>query len=121
MQMPLNSRLTQAKEYPLVIYNGQAIINKGLRFWTVVECDDLPYEEIDFDFIGFVYGYFRVYNERRGRELLDLDVTQSGPYLIINASEADMTFDDNGGYHYEIGYSRDGYEQALRYGKLIVI
>ena len=48
-------------------------------------------------------------------------MTQSGTYLILNASINDMTFDDNGNYFYEIGYSRGGYEQALRYGTLKVI
>lgn len=117
----INYRLFQAKEYPLIIYNGQALIDKAFRFYTVVNCADLPYEEIDFDFPDYVSSYFRVYNERLGRLVLELAMTNNGPYLVVNASVSEMTFEDNGDYYYEIGYSRAGYEQALRYGKLKVI
>lgn len=117
----ISYRLFQAKEYPLIIYNGQALIDKAFRFYTVVDCADLPYEEIDFDFPDYVSSYFRVYNERLGRLVLELAMTNNGPYLVVNASVSEMTFEDNGDYYYEIGYSRAGYEQALRYGKLKVI
>jgi len=82
---------------------------------------DLPREEIDFDFPDFVYAYFRVYNERLGRKILDITPGRSGPYLIINSSLLDMTFESKGRYFYEVGYSQGGYEVALRYGKLEVI
>ena len=117
----LNTRFFQAKEYTLVIYNGQALINKAFQFFTVVDCVDLPYEEIDFDFPEINGAYFRIYNERLGRLVMTLTPVQSGPYLIVNASVADMTFEDNGDYYYEVGYLRGSYEQALRYGKLQVI
>lgn len=119
--MSINTRLFQAKEYSLIIYNGQALIDKAFRFFTVVDCADVPYEEIDFDFPEYVSSYFRVYNERNGRLILELVLARSGPYLIANASVSEMTFEDNGDYYYEIGYSRGGYEQALRYGTLKVI
>lgn len=117
----INTRLFEAKEYPLVIYNGQAVINRAFRFFTVVDCLDIPYEEIDFDFPDYASSYFRVYNERNGRLLLDLAMDHIDPYLILNASVQDMTFEDNGDYYYEVGYVRTVYEQALRYGKLSVI
>jgi len=117
----INTKLYQAKEYPLSIYNGQALINKAFRFFTIVDCAEIPYEEIDFDFPDYVSSYFRIYNERNGRLILDLSLQRSGTYLIANASVSDMTFDDNGNYFYEIGYSRAGYEQALRYGTLKVL
>lgn len=120
MQM-VNTRLFQAKEYPLQIFNRQALINKAFRFYTVVCASDLPYEEIDFDFPDYVSSYLRIYNERLGRLVLDLALTQSGPYLIANASVSDMTFEDNGNYYYEVGYSRGGYEQALRYGTVKIL
>lgn len=119
--MSVNTRLFQAKEYSLIIYNAQALIDKAFRFYTVVNCADLPYEEIDFDFPDYVSSYFRVYNERLGRLVLELALVNSGPYLIANASVSEMTFEENGDYYYEIGYSRGGYEQALRYGKLKVV
>ena len=117
----VNTRLFSAKEYNLVVYNRQAVINKAFRFYTVAECDDLPREEFEFDFPDFVYAYFRVYNERLGRKILDITPERSLSYLIVNASLSDMTFESKGNYFYEIGYSQGGYEVALRYGKLQVI
>ena|SRR6187551_1829041 len=117
----VNTRLFEGKEYQLVTYNGQAAINRAFRFFTVIDCADIPYEEIDFDFPDFVSAHFRVYSERDGRLLKDLVMTQYGTYLILNASVSDMTFEDLGPYYYEIGYNRGGYEVALRYGKLLVI
>lgn len=117
----LNTRLFEGKEYSLVIYNRQALINRAFRFFTVVDCIDVTYEEIDFDFPDYVSSYLRIYNERLGRLVLDLPLTQSGAYLIANASISDMTFEDNGNYYYEVGYNRGGYEQALRYGLLQVL
>lgn len=117
----VNTRLFEGKEYPLQIYNGQALVNKAFRFFTVIDCADVPYEEIDFDFPDFVSAYFRIYNERDGRRIKNLVMTQYGTYLIVNASVSDMTFDSLGQYFYEIGYNRGGYEQALRYGNVLVI
>lgn len=117
----INTRLFNAKEYSLVIYNRQALINKAFRFYTVVDCVDLPYEEIDFDFPEYVSSYLRIYNERLGRLILDIVLTRSGPYLIANTNLLDMTFEDLGDYYYEVGYNRGGYEQALRYGKVSII
>jgi hypothetical protein len=120
MQM-LNTRLFEGKEYSLQIYNGQAIIDRAFRFYTVIDCEGYPYEEIDFDFPDYVSSFFRVFNERSGRQILDLAMSQSGAYLILNASVSEATFEDNGNYYYEVGYSKGGYEQVLRYGTLNVI
>lgn len=117
----LNTHLFQANEYGLQIYNGFPVIDYAFRFFTVLECPDIPYEEIDFDFPDYTGSFFRVYNDRGSRLLLDVDMEQSGTYLILNLSAADATFDDNGDYYYEIGYVRGVYEQVLRYGKLSVI
>lgn len=117
----LNTRLFQAKEYSLVIYNGQAIINRSFRFYTVIDCPDLPYEEIDFDFPDYTSSYLRIFNERNGRLIIEIALDHDGGYLIANASASDMTFEDTGNYYYEVGYVRAVYEQALRYGTLKVI
>lgn len=117
----LNTRLFEATEYPLIIYNGQAIINRAFRFYTVVECPEIPYEEIDFDFPDYTSSYLRIFNSRNGKLIIEIALAQDGPYLIANASVSDMTFDDNGNYYYEIGYVRSVYEQALRYGIVSVI
>jgi protease II len=117
----LNTRLFEGKEYPLVIYNGQAIINRAFRFYTVVDCIDLPYEEIDFDFPDYASSYLRVFNEKDGRFIIEISLSRDGSYLIVNASASDMTFDDLGNYYYEVGYVRGVYEQALRFGTLSVI
>jgi hypothetical protein len=117
----LNTRLFEAKEYSLQIYNGQALIDRAFRFFTVVDCESVAYEEIDFDFPGYDSSYFRVFNERNGSEILEIALERSGSYLIANANAETMTFEDNGNYYYEIGYVRSGYEQALRYGMLNVL
>lgn len=114
----VNTRLFEGKEYSLVIYNRQAIVNKAFRFFTIVGCTG---EEIDFDFPDFNGAYFRIYNERLGRLIKEFDLTNNGPYLVAELSVSDATFDDNGYYFYEIGYNRGGYELALRYGTLKVI
>lgn len=117
----VNTRLFEAKEYSLVLYNGQAVVDRAFCFYTVVDCADLPYEEIDFDFPDYVSSYFRVYNERSGRLILDVALTLNAPYLVLTANPSQMTFEDNGNYYYEVGYVKGGYEQALRYGTLQVI
>lgn len=114
----LKNKLFQAKDYPLIVYNGKAIIDKAFRFYTK-DCDGV---DEDFDYPGFVSAYMRVNNERNGRLLLTLALTQSGTYLVLNASASEMTFEDNGNYWYEVGYvMTGGYEQALRYGVLQVL
>ncbi len=112
----LNTRLFDGKEYALIIYNAQAAIDKTFYFYYE-ECGD----KIEFDFTDFQSGFFRVYNERMGKEIKDLPLTQNGSYLFLNASVTDLTFEDLGNYYYEIGYSKDGYEAVLRYGILTVI
>lgn len=114
----INVKLFQATEYPLEIYNGKALINLAMRFFTT-DCDG---NDDDFDFPDFESAYFRVYNERLGRQILSLVPSRSGSYLVLNETAETMTFEDNGRYYYEIGYLRSGgYEQALRFGPLKVI
>lgn len=113
----LRNRIFDAEERPLEIYNGVAIIDLAMSFFT----EDCDIEE-DFTFPNFSSAYFRVFNERLGRELKDLTLTRSGNELILNASVSDMTFEDNGRYFYEIGYiASGGYEFPLRYGVATVI
>lgn len=114
----INTRLFEGKEYELSVYNEQAIINMGIRFYTI-DCDG---NETAFDFDGFDSAYFKVYTERRGRTLKTIIPTRSAEYLIINASESDMTFDDDGKYFYEVGYIMSGgYDIVLRYGQFNVL
>lgn len=110
-------KLFDGVEEPMEVYNQIAIIDKAIEFFTE-ECD----VETDFTFPSYVSSYFRVFNERLGREIKDIALTQSGSSLIINASALDMTFDNTGKYFYEIGYVQTGgYEVPLRYGNLRVI
>lgn len=109
-------KLFDGVEQPMEVYNQIAIINKAIEFFTE-ECD----VETDFSFPSYASSYFRVFNERLGREIKDIALSQSGASLIINASVADMTFEENGNYYYEIGYVQSGgYEIPLRFGKLTV-
>jgi hypothetical protein len=114
----LNTKLFQGNEYPLTVYNEQALVDVAFRFYTQDNCDG---DKVDFDFPDYASSYFRIFNERIGRELKEFSLTQDGAYLIANVSASDMTFRSNGNYYYEIGYVRGVYEQTLRYGKLIVV
>ena len=114
----LNTKLFQGNEYPLTVYNGQALVDVAFRFYTTDNCDG---ERVYFDFPDYASSYFRVFNERNGREIKEFALEQDGAYLIANVSVSDMTFEDNGNYYYEVGYVRSVYEQTLRYGKFIVI
>lgn len=114
----LRVKLFDGVEKDIVIYNGQAIINLEIQYFSEECDDDLLVEEEDFTFPGYVSSYLRISNERIGRELKEIALSQSGSSLIVNASAGDMTFDDNGIYFYEIGYVNGVYEQVLQYGKV---
>lgn len=111
-------RLFDGVEKKIEVYNGQAILDYAIEFFTQDECN----EESDFGFPAYTSSYIRVFNERLGREIKDISLSQSGGSLIVNASSADMTFDDNGKYYYEIGYVQSGgYEIVLMFGPMIVL
>lgn len=116
----VETKLFDGEEKKLIVYNRQAVVNKQFYFFTESECEPDPVIKIDFDFPGFVSGFFRVFNERLGTQIKDITMDNNGPYLFLNASVEDMTFEDNGYYYYEIGYD-NGYEIVLRYGTLIVL
>lgn len=106
------------QEASLSVFNGQAIINLPFEFVF----DDCATS--DYDFPGFSSAYLKVYNERGGSLVIDLStrMTRSGKYLVLNASVADMTFEDYGKYEYEMGYILSGgYSIVLRYGEFIVL
>jgi hypothetical protein len=113
-------KLFDGVEKDIVIRNGQAIVDFEIEYFTERCDDDIQVDEEDFTFPGYAGSYLRIYNERNGRELKNISLNQSGSSLIINASVADMTFEDNGVYYYEIGYVNVVYEQVLQYGKAIV-
>lgn len=111
------AKFFHATEKTLVVYNQKAIIDFAFSFYTE-DCVD----DTDFPFTGITTAYFRAYNERLGRLIKEISLTPSGYDLIFNASVADMTFEDNGNYFYEIGYVLPGgYEVALMYGVLTVL
>lgn len=114
----LRVKLFDGVQKQLTVYNGQAIIDYAIEFFTLEDCDD----EETFTFPSYLSSYMRVFNERLGRELKDISLSQSGGSLIINASASDMTFEDNGNYYFEIGYVQTGgYEIVLMYGVMTVI
>lgn len=114
-------KLFNAVEEPLEIYNAKAIIDMEIQFF-VDECEADEIEEEDYTFPSYASSYFRIYDERLGRLLKTISLSQSGNSLIVNASVTDTTFDVNGNYWYEIGYVQTGgYEIALKYGILKVV
>lgn len=118
----LRIKLFDGVEKPLKMYNGQAVLDYDIDFYTEECDDDLDKEEVDFTFPSYASSYFRIYNERSGRLLKTISLSQSGSSLIINASADDMTLDDKGKYYYEIGYVQTGgYEIVLMYGPYTAI
>lgn len=113
----IRSKLFNAEEQELLVYNQKAILNEVIEFYTLDDCDD---EEAVYTFPGYVSSYFRIYNERLGTLIKTIVLSQSGGSLVINASVLDMTFEVDGVYWYEIGYS-NGYDIVLRYGPLQVV
>lgn len=118
----IRHKLFDGVEKPMIVYNRQAIINRSIEFFTE-ECDnDLEEEEEDFAFPSYDSAYMYVYNERLGTLIKSLSLSHSDGALIINASASDMTFEDNGNYYYEVGYTQTGgYQVALMYGILKVV
>lgn len=116
----LRIKLFDGVEKELVVFNGQAIVDLEIQYYSEECDDDLEVEEEDFSFPGYAGSYFRIFNERNGRRITNISLSQSESSLIVNASASDMTFDDNGLYYYEIGYINVIYEQVLQYGKLRV-
>jgi len=112
------SRAFIAQEAPLVFYNAKAILN--LAFPVLYDDED----ETPFDFPGFVSAYFRIYDGKKRIQLLKnfaTQVTRNSYILIMNCSVADMTFDDQGIYFFEMGYNYSGYEVPIRYGDLTIL
>lgn len=118
--MLIRGKLFDGEEKPIIIYNGKAIINLAMSFF---DQDCVSGEEVDGDFAfpGFASAYMRINNERLGRLIKTFVLTRSGNELVLNVNASDMTFDDNGTYYYEIGYSDGVYEYTLAYGKATVI
>lgn len=111
----ISNKLFQATEYPLEIYNDQAIIDMGFQFFYL-DCDT----ETDFDFPGYASSYMKFYNERLGRTIKTIPLTRIGNILLVNST--DTSFNENGNYFYEVIYvMAGGYEIVLRYGLLNVI
>lgn len=109
------NKLFEGTEYPLELYNDQAIIDIGFQF-VYDDCGT----ETDFTFPDYVSSFFRAYNERLGRRVKNIGLTRSGNVLVVNST--DTGFDDNGKYFYEVGYVMSGgYEIVLRYGQLTVL
>lgn len=119
----LRIKLFDGVEKPLKMYNGQAVLDYDIEFYTEVCDDDLDEEEEDFTFPAYASAYLRIYNERSGRRLKNITtISQSGGSLIINASAEDMTLDDKGKYYYELGYVQTGgYDVVLMYGPYTAI
>lgn len=110
-----------ALEEDLIAYNGKAIINLSFAFFY--DIDGNPSDETNFDFPGYVSAYLYIYNQRLGLliKTQTTQLTRSSNIILMNASVADMTFQNAGTYYYEMGYIQSGgYEVPLRYGKFFV-
>lgn len=107
-----------ATESPLEFYNAQAVLD--LPFPFVYDDEDSTL----FDFPSYVSSFLFIYDERRGRLIKSFttQMTRNSNTIVMNCSESDMTFEDNGKYYYEMGYIfTGGYEIVLRYGVMEII
>lgn len=111
----LDTKLFQAQEYKLELYNEQPIIDIGFEF-VLDECGT----ETAFTFPDYVSSFFRVYNERLGR--LEKDIPLLRVDNVLKIYSTDTSYDENGNRYYEVGYLMSGgYEIVLRYGTLEVL
>lgn len=102
-------------EEDLIFRNQEAVLNLVM---PVFYDDDA---ETPYDFPGYVSGFFQITDERLGTQLkfFTSQVTRNSNILVFNLSVADMTFQDNGKYYYQIGYiMTGGYTRNLRFGNL---
>lgn len=107
-----------AQEADLTFYNAKAILNLALT--TVYDDED----ETIFGFDGYVSSYLRVYDDRERTQLIKnftTQITRNSNVQVVNCSVSDMTFEDQGTYYFELGYSNSGYEVPIRYGKFLII
>ena len=115
--MQMRVKLFDGVEHELVLYNGIPLLNFEIELTIDEDCDG---EDEDFVFDSFVSGSLRVYNERSGRLIRTIPVTQSDSSIVINTTNT--TFEDNGLYYFDLTYIQSGgYEAVLMYGKLRVI
>lgn len=113
------SRGFVAEENEIVLENNKAILNKTLAVFYDDNGDD-----VIFDFPGYTSAYMKIYDSLRKTRLIKnftSQISRNSNVLIFNCSVSDMTFDDSGGYYFEIGYINSGYEISIRYGKLIIL
>lgn len=109
------AQLFEGREYPLTLYNGAPLIDKGFQF-VYNDCGT----ETDFDFPDYESSYIVVYNERLGREIKRIALTRNQNLLLFYST--DTVFEDNGDYYYEVIYVQSGgYEIVLRYGTIKII
>jgi len=113
----------------LTVYNGQAILDLVLSYYLPATSDDYDVqvdgEYLDlYPFQGYTSSFMNVYDSDERNTLVKsytTQITRNSNNQVINASVADMTFDESGTYYAEIGYVRSGYEVVLRYGPLFVV
>jgi len=105
-----------AEEKELEFFNAKALIN--IQF-EVLYIDDNG-DEAAYSFPGYVSAYFRVYDEREGQLLKNFaaQIVRSSNILNFNCSVDDMTFENLGKYHFEMGFNSSGYEIPIRFSQL---
>lgn len=109
------NRLFQGSEYPLQMYNNQPIIDTGFEFFSN-SCDG----DVMFDYPNYFASYFRIFNERLGKRIKNVELHREGYVLYFD--EAKLSLETNGNYYYEVVYiMAGGYEIVLRFGTLTVI
>lgn len=118
----------EAVEADLTLYNGQAVLNLPIYYYTEgTETDNDGTVDGDYiknyPFSGYQSSFMNIYDsEERNTTVKEFtsQITRNSNIQVINASVSDMTFDQGGIYYYELGYVRSGYDIVLRFGKLFI-
>lgn len=115
-------------EKEITFYNGQAVLNLPIEYYTLATEDDYD-DVIDgeyvnyYPFSGYASSFMNVYDSEERNTLVKSftsQVTRNSNVQVLNCSVADMTFDQNGTYYFELGYVRSGYDIVLRFGNLFI-
>lgn len=118
----------EAVEESITFYNGQAVLNLPIYYYTLAteadHDDEIDGEFVDeYPFSGYASSFLNIYDSDERNTLVKSftsQVTRNSNAQVLNLSVSDMTFDQNGTYYFELGYVRSGYDIVLRFGQLFI-
>lgn len=111
--------LFPAVNFPLKHFNGKSVNNEQFVFLN----ED---GETAFAFPGATEIYWKIFEEREGREIKSFTtatgISRLDNVITLNMSSAAMLFSQKGSYWHEMYYlTSGGYDFPLMYGQFVVI